>query len=131
MRKENIILIALPLAAMLVFAGIVYSATSVQVTATVRVLPPYPHNTQFTINNSGFFFYGSLYDKDSGAVLPYRPVKLTVDYMYRGALRKVVLSTLTFAGGSWFIPFNGDWKTAKIEFLGDSRYRPSSVTIKK
>jgi len=95
------------------------------------VLPPYPHNTQLTIQSSGFFFYGSLIDRASETSIPYRPVKLTVDYIYRGAFRRIVISTFTFAGGSWFVPFNDDWKTAKIEFMGDSRYKPSSVTIKR
>ncbi|HLD85078.1 MAG TPA: hypothetical protein VI968_00825 [archaeon] len=132
MRKESLILFALPLIALMLFAGIAYSeSSSAQVTATVRVLSPYPHDTQLTIGNSAFIFYGSLKDKESGQDLGFKYVRLTLQYPQGGITKKVVLYTRTYSGGSWFIVAPYNWKTAKIEFLGDSQYRPSSATLKR
>ena len=70
-------------------------------------------------------------DKESGQDLGFKYVRLTLQYPQGGITKKVVLYTRTYSGGSWFIVAPYNWKTAKIEFLGDSQYRPSSATLKR
>jgi hypothetical protein len=77
------------------------------------------------------YFQGYLRRADTNALLPYKPVKLTVEYTTDGGRtwRTVTWSFTTTSAGSWSFEFMYLWRKATIVFEGDETFAPSQATI--
>jgi len=74
-------------------------------------------------------FTGYLRRTDTGGYLAYKPVKLTVTYLYGGTWQTTTYDLQTRQDGYWSLEFLFYWNRATIVFEGDETYAPSQVTI--
>jgi len=74
-------------------------------------------------------FGGYLRRADTSWTLPYKPVKLTVTYLYAGMWWTATYELQTRADGYWSLEFLFYWRTATIVFEGDDTYAASSASI--
>jgi len=74
-------------------------------------------------------FGGYLKRADTGAYLGYKPVKLTVTYLYGTTWRTDTFDLQTRLDGYWSLEFLFYWNSATIAFAGDETYASSSASI--
>jgi len=97
-------------------------------TITYQVIGKIP--TSITIGYVGNReFGGYLRRVDTGAYLPYMPVKLTVHYLLGVTWRTDTFNLQTRHDGYWNLEFVLYWDSATITFEGDATYASSSATI--
>lgn len=75
------------------------------------------------------YFEGYLQRADTGEYLAYKPVKLTITYLYGSTWRTDTFDLQTRHDGYYNLEFLYYWRTAIIIFEGDETYGPSSATI--
>ena len=74
-------------------------------------------------------FGGYLKRADTGAYLGYKPIKLTVTYLYAGTWYTMTYELQTRLDGYWSLEFLFYWSSATVTFAGDETYASSSASI--
>nr|MDO8135586.1 hypothetical protein [Candidatus Njordarchaeum guaymaensis] len=100
------------------------TSTTIQYEVTAKI------PTTITISYVGNRqFEGYLRRADTGAYLTYKPVRLTVTYLYTGTWWTATYELQTRYDGYWSLEFLFFWNSATIIFQGDETYASSSNTI--